>query len=55
MVPPYDDFRVVAGQATAAIELLEEANARGITLDAIVAPVGGGGLMSGTCLAASAL
>lgn len=46
-VPPFDDPDIVAGQATATLELLEEIPG----LDAIVAPVGGGGLASGTCLA----
>lgn len=46
-VHPYDDPRVIAGQGTAALELLEQAG----PLDAIVVPVGGGGLASGTCLA----
>ncbi|MCP4335058.1 MAG: pyridoxal-phosphate dependent enzyme [Gammaproteobacteria bacterium] len=46
LVHPYDDVRVIAGQATCALELLQEIDG----LDAIVAPVGGGGLMSGTCL-----
>lgn len=50
-VHPYDDPRIIAGQGTAAIELLEDAP----ELDAIIAPVGGGGLMSGTCIAAAAL
>lgn len=48
MVHPYDDWRVIAGQGTAALELLETAP----DLDAIVVPVGGGGLLSGTALAA---
>jgi threonine dehydratase len=48
MVHPYDDDRIVAGQATAAKELLEEIS----DLDAILAPVSGGGLLSGTCLGA---
>jgi threonine dehydratase len=48
LVPPYDDERIIAGAGTAALELLEEAE----KLDMIVAPVGGGGLMSGTSLAA---
>ena len=48
MVHPYDDDRIIAGAGTAALELLEETGG----LDAVVAPVGGGGLMSGTCLAA---
>lgn len=47
-VPPYDDRRIIAGQATAAMELLEDAG----PLDCIVAPLGGGGLLSGTSLAA---
>jgi len=46
LVHPYDDARVIAGQATCALELLEEIDG----LDAVVAPVGGGGLVSGTCL-----
>lgn len=46
LVHPYDDVRVIAGQATCALELLQEIEG----LDAIVAPVGGGGLISGTCL-----
>jgi threonine dehydratase len=48
LVHPFDDARVIAGQGTATLELLEQAGA----LDAIVAPVGGGGLLSGTALAA---
>ncbi len=51
MVHPYDDDRIIAGQATAAKELLEEVPG----LDAILAPVSGGGLLSGTSLAAKAL
>ncbi|MDG6224136.1 MAG: pyridoxal-phosphate dependent enzyme [Candidatus Thermoplasmatota archaeon] len=47
-IPPYDDPRIVAGQATAAIELFEDVQ----DLDAVMTPVGGGGLLSGTCLAA---
>lgn len=48
-IHPYDDYHVIAGQATAAIELIEDA---GVPLDIVMAPVGGGGLMSGTALAA---
>jgi threonine dehydratase len=48
LVPPFDDPFVMAGQGTAALELLEDAPG----LDAIVAPVGGGGLLAGTCVAA---
>ena len=51
MIHPYDDDRIIAGQATAAKELLEEIG----DLDAILTPVSGGGLLSGTCLGAKAL
>lgn len=47
LVHPFDDWRVIAGQGTAALELLESVP----DLDAIVVPVGGGGLLSGTALA----
>jgi threonine dehydratase len=48
VIPPYDHADVVAGQGTAALELLDEAG----HLDAIFAACGGGGLLSGTALAA---
>jgi threonine dehydratase len=48
LVHPYDNDRIIAGQATAAKELLEEVG----DLDAVFAPVSGGGLLSGTCLGA---
>ena len=51
MVHPYDDDRIISGQATAAKELLEEVP----DLDAVLAPVSGGGLLSGTCLAAKGM
>lgn len=51
VVHPYNDWRVIAGQGTAAIELLEEVP----DLDAILVPVGGGGLIAGTAIAAHAL
>jgi threonine dehydratase len=51
LVHPYDDDRIIAGQATAAKELLEEVG----DLDAVLAPVSGGGLLSGTCLSARGL
>jgi threonine dehydratase len=47
LVPPYDDPLVMAGQGTAALELLEDVP----DLDAIVVPVGGGGLLAGTATA----
>jgi threonine dehydratase len=49
-VHPYDDPFVMAGQGTAALELLEQAG----SLDTIVSPLGGGGLLSGTATAAEA-
>ena len=48
-VHPYNDLRVITGQATAAIELCEEVQ----NLDLVIAPVGGGGLVSGTAVAVS--
>lgn len=48
-IHPYNDYRIIAGQATAAMELLEETP----PLDIMMAPVGGGGLLSGTALATS--
>src|SRR6202790_2490319 len=51
LVHPYDDERVIAGQGTAALALLEEIP----DLDMICAPVSGGGLLSGTAIAAKSL
>src|SRR5258708_24443961 len=51
MIHPYDDDRIIAGQATAAKELLEEIP----DLDAVLAPVSGGRLLSGTCLGAKGI
>jgi threonine dehydratase len=50
-VHPFDDSKVIAGAGTVGLELLEDAP----DLDAIVVPIGGGGLMSGVAIAASAL
>ena len=51
LVHPYDDDRIIAGQATAAKELLEQVS----DLDAVFVPVSGGGLLSGTCLGAKGI
>ena len=51
LIPPYDHPHVIAGQGTVALELIEETG----PLDALLAPVGGGGLMAGSALAATAL
>jgi len=48
-VHPYNDPRVICGQATCSRELLEQTE----RLDAVVAPIGGGGMISGTCLTLS--
>ncbi len=47
-VHPFNDYAVIAGQATAAKELIQDVE---VPLDSILAPVGGGGLLSGTALA----
>src|SRR5207237_2683461 len=49
-IPPYDHPDVMAGQGTATLELIEDVPG----LDAVIAPVGGGGLLSGTCVVARA-
>ncbi len=51
VIPPYDDDRVIAGQGTIALELLGQVP----DLDAIVVPVGGGGMIAGIAICAKAL
>lgn len=51
VIHPYNDARVIAGQGTAALELLEDV--RG--LDVVMTPVGGGGLLSGTAISVTSL
>ena len=48
-VPPYDHADIIAGQGTAALELIQEVS----TLEQVITPVGGGGLISGTAIAVS--
>ena len=50
-IHPYNDYRVISGQGTAALELCEDIS----DMDMVMTPVGGGGLLSGTALAVSAL
>ena len=50
-VHPYNDLRVIAGQATCSAELIEQVDG----LNAVIAPIGGGGMVSGTCLTLSNL
>jgi threonine dehydratase len=51
LIHPYDDDRIIAGQGTAAFELIEDVP----QLDFVLAPVSGGGLLSGTAIAAKGL
>ena len=51
LIPPYNHADVIAGQGTAALELIEQAPG----LDVLVAPVGGGGLLAGTAIAAKGI
>jgi len=51
LIPPFDHPMIIAGQGTAALELLEQAP----QLDALITPVGGGGLLSGCAIAARSL
>jgi len=51
VIHPYNDYRVICGQGTAALELCEEIS----DLDLVMAPVGGGGLLSGTAIAVKGL
>ncbi len=51
LVPPFDDPAIVAGQGTIGLELVAQAERLGVTLDAVLAPCGGGGLIGGISLA----
>ena len=51
VVHPFNEPKVIAGQGTSAMEMIEDIG----NLDAICAPIGGGGLMSGTCIAARSM
>ena len=55
LVPPFDDFDVIAGQGTVGLELMEQAREQGLAPDAVIAPCSGGGLVAGIGLAVKAL
>lgn len=50
LVPPYDHPHIILGQGTLAVEFVEQAEELGLPLDAIVAPCGGGGMLSGVAV-----
>jgi threonine dehydratase len=51
LVKPFDDAGIIAGQGTAGLEIAEDAARFGVTLDAVLSPCSGGGLVSGVALA----
>ena len=55
VVPPYDHPWILTGQGTAGLEIVEQAKALGVTLDAVAAPCSGGGLSTGVALAVKGL
>lgn len=55
LVPPFDDYNVMAGQGTIGLELIENAKAMNATLDAVLVPCSGGGLAAGIATALAAL
>ncbi|MEZ5534559.1 MAG: threonine/serine dehydratase [Thiolinea sp.] len=55
LVPPYDDYDIMAGQGTAGLEIAESLAVMGIEADALLCPCGGGGLIAGVSTAIKAL
>lgn len=53
LIQPFDNAMVVAGQGTIGLEIAADAKAKGVTLDAVITPCGGGGLLAGIALALS--
>jgi threonine dehydratase len=53
ILPPFDDPRIIAGQASVGVELARQAAAMGVSLDAVLVPCSGGGLLAGCALALS--
>jgi threonine dehydratase len=54
LIPPFDDPRVIAGQGTCGLEIADDAAAMGLSPDAVLVPVSGGGLIAGCALAMEA-
>ncbi|MEX0343355.1 MAG: threonine/serine dehydratase [Rhizobiaceae bacterium] len=54
LVPPYDDTDIIAGQGTVGLEIVQDLNEYGIEIDALLSPVGGGGLIAGISTAVKA-
>lgn len=54
LVMPYDQFEIIAGQGTVGLEIAQQAQERGVALDAVLVPCGGGGISSGSALALKA-
>ncbi|MGH6860049.1 MAG: threonine ammonia-lyase [Phyllobacterium sp.] len=54
LVPPFDDPAIIAGQGTVGLELVAQAEERGLVLDDVFVPTGGGGLVSGVSVAVKA-
>jgi len=50
LIEPFDNAKVVAGQGTVGLEIIDDTAARGIALDTVLAPTGGGGLVTGIAL-----
>jgi threonine dehydratase len=55
LVPSFDDYDVIAGQGTVGLEIIEDAQAKSVELDAVLVCCGGGGLVAGTATAIKAL
>ncbi|MBO9706769.1 MAG: threonine/serine dehydratase [Caulobacter sp.] len=55
VVPSYDDPRIIAGQGTVGLEIVDQARALGVELDRVLSPVGGGGLVAGVSTAVKGL
>lgn len=51
VIPPYDHPHIILGQGTASLELEKQTRDRGVKLDALITPLGGGGLLGGTATA----